>query len=92
MICKKNKLTHTHKNKLTHTRQTYQTIYTQMQNLEYNNVQSWRIKFPPFCFLFVFMQERKGRDTALMQASITTLLSQTQIRFNLTPVLLFTTT
>ena len=34
MICKKNKLTHTRKKKLTHTRQTYQSICTQMQNLD----------------------------------------------------------
>ena len=43
MICKKNKLTHTHKNKLTHTRQTYQTIYTQWQNLEYTMYTSKRL-------------------------------------------------
>ena len=51
MICKKNKLTHTHKNKLTHTRQTYQTIYTQMQNLEYNNVYIQKTRWRMYCYL-----------------------------------------
>ena len=41
-ICKKNKLTHSQK-KLTHARQTYQSMYTQMQNLEYNNVYIQRL-------------------------------------------------
>ena len=43
MICKKNKLTHTRKKKLTHPRQTYQSTYTQMQHLEYNNVYIQRL-------------------------------------------------